>query len=248
MATPPPPGFPASSPSPTPSTPAARADAADDLVARLSRLDACAVSDALDKLDLPGCVTGLAPLSVARRIAGRVRTVKLVAAEQLVAADGPPRHLGTTAVMAARPGEVIVVEQRTGRDAGAWGGILSLGAKLRGVAGVIADGPVRDVDEARELDFPVYGRQPTARTARGRIAEAGTDVAVTIGDIAVAPGDYVIADGSAAVFVAAVEAERVIAVAEGIARREAAMAQALRTGADITQVMGADYENLLKGG
>src|SRR5690606_36593521 len=106
MATPPPPGFPASSPSPTPSTPAARADAAGALVARLSRLDACAVSDALDKLDLPGCVTGLAPLSVARRIAGRVRTVKLVAAEQLVAADGPPRHLGTTAVMAGRPGEV----------------------------------------------------------------------------------------------------------------------------------------------
>ena len=218
-----------------------------DLSQRLSELDACAVSDALDKLGLTGCVTGLPPLSVARRIAGRVRTVKLVAAEQVSAADGPPRHLGTTAVMAAEPGEVIVVEQRSGRDAGSWGGILSLGAKLRGVAGVVADGPVRDVDEARELDFPVYGRQPTARTARGRIAEAGTDVPVTIGDVEVRPGDYVVADTSAVVFVAAADAERVIAAAEGIARREAAMAQSLRAGADITQVMGADYENLLKG-
>ena len=218
-----------------------------DLSQRLSELDACAVSDALDKLGLPGCVTGLPPLSVARRIAGRVRTVKLVAAEQVSAADGPPRHLGTTAVRAAEPGEVIVVEQRSGRDAGSWGGILSLGAKLRGVAGVVADGPVRDVDEARELDFPVYGRQPTARTARGRIAEAGTDVPVTIGDVEVRPGDYVVADTSAVVFVAAADAERVIASAEGIARREAAMAQSLRAGADITQVMGADYENLLKG-
>ncbi len=218
-----------------------------DLSQRLSELDACAVSDALDKLGLPGCVTGLPPLSVARRIAGRVRTVKLVAEEQVPAADGPPRHLGTTAVMAAQPGEVIVVEQRSGRDAGAWGGILSLGAKLRGIAGVVADGPVRDVDEARELDFPVYGRQPTARTARGRIVEAGTDVPVTIGDAEVRPGDYVIADTSAVVFVAAADAERVIAAAEGIARREAAMAQSLRAGADITQVMGADYENLLKG-
>jgi 4-hydroxy-4-methyl-2-oxoglutarate aldolase len=218
-----------------------------DLSQRLSELDACAVSDALDKLGLPGCVTGLPPLSVPRRIAGRVRTVKLVAAEQVVAADGPPRHLGTTAVMTAQPGEVIVVEQRTGRDAGSWGGILSLGAKLRGIAGVVVDGPVRDVDEAREVDFPVYGRQPTARSARGRIAEAGTDVPVTIGDVEVRPGDYVVADTSAVVFVAAADAERVIAAAEGIARREAAMAQSLRAGADITQVMGADYENLLKG-
>ena len=217
-----------------------------DLVQRLARLDVCAVSDALDKLGLPGCVTGLPPLSVPRRIAGRVRTVKLVAAEQVAVADGPPRHLGTTAVSAAMPGEVIVVEQRSGRDAGSWGGILSLGAKLRGIAGVVADGPVRDVDEARELDFPVYGRQPTARTARGRIAEAGTDVPVTIDDVEVRPGDYVIADSSAVVFIGAGEAERVIAAAEGIARREAAMAQALRTGSDITQVMGADYEDLLK--
>ena len=217
-----------------------------DLVQRLARLDVCAVSDALDKLGLPGCVTGLPPLSVPRRIAGCVRTVKLVAAEQVAVADGPPRHLGTTAVSAAMPGEVIVVEQRSGRDAGSWGGILSLGAKLRGIAGVVADGPVRDVDEARELDFPVYGRQPTARTARGRIAEAGTDVPVTIDDVEVRPGDYVIADSSAVVFIGAGEAERVIAAAEGIARREAAMAQALRTGSDITQVMGADYEDLLK--
>jgi 4-hydroxy-4-methyl-2-oxoglutarate aldolase len=216
------------------------------LVERLARLDACAVSDALDKLGLPGCVTGLPPLSVARRIAGRVRTVKLVAAEQVPVSQGPPRHLGTTAVSTAAPGEVIVVEQRTGRDAGSWGGILSLGAKLRGIAGVVADGPVRDVDEARELDFPVYGRQATARTARGRVAEAGTDVPVTIGDVAVRPGDYVIADGSAVVFVAAAEAERVVAEAERIARREAAMADALRGGADITRVMGADYEHLLR--
>ncbi len=227
-------------------TPTAATEPTADLLQRLAGLDACAISDALDTLDLPGCVTGLPPLSVARRIAGRVRTVKLVAAEQATPADGAPRHLGTTAVAAASPGEVIVVEQRTGRDAGSWGGILSLGAKLRGIAGVVADGPVRDVDEARELDFPVYGRVPTARTARGRIAEAGSDVAVTIGDVRVQPGDYVVADSSAVVFIAAADAARVVAEAERIARREAAMAQALRTGADITQVMGADYENLLK--
>ena len=49
---------------------------------------------------------------------------------------------------------MIVVEQRSGVEAGSWGGLLSLGAKVRGVAGVVADGPVRDIDEAIGFDFP----------------------------------------------------------------------------------------------
>src|SRR5262245_17985273 len=121
----------------------------DEIAARLSRLDCCAVSDALDKLGLTGCVTGLSPLSSTRKIAGRVHTVRLVAKDKVPPASGPPRHLGTTAIEACKPGEIIVVEQKSGIDAGSWGGILSLGAKLRGVPGVVADGPVRDVDEAR---------------------------------------------------------------------------------------------------
>lgn len=218
----------------------------DQMVRRLARLDCCAVSDALDKLGLKGCVTGLTPLSGGRKIAGRVHTVKLVARGAAPAASGPPRHLGTTAIDIAAPGEIIVVEQRSGIDAGSWGGILSLGAKLRGVAGVIADGPVRDVDEARQLDFPVFGRSATARTARERIVEAGTDVPVTIGDVTVQPGDYAIADASAVVFIAAGDAARVLEAAEAIAAREAAMADALQAGRRITEVMGAAYEHMLK--
>lgn len=213
-------------------------------VARLSRLDSCAVSDALDKLGLAGTVTGLAPLSTARRIAGRVVTVKLGAGA--ATASGPPRHLGTTAIEAAEPGDVIVVEQRSGIDAGSWGGILSLGAKLRGVAGVVADGPVRDIDEARGHDFPVFARACTARTARGRIVEISTNEPVTIGDVTVSPGDFVVADGSAVVFVRAQDIDRVLEAAELVAGREALMAQALRDGKPITEVMGASYEHMLK--
>lgn len=220
-------------------------DARDSLTGRLARLDSCAVSDALDKLGLPGCVTGLVALTSQKKIAGRVRTVKLVAKDAAPPKAGPPKHLGTTAIEAAAPGEIIVIEQRSGIDAASWGGILSLGASLRGVAGVIADGPVRDIDEARQLDFPIFGRFATARTARNRIAETANDVPVTIGEVAVRPGDLALADGSAVIFVAADQAERVIQAAEEIARREAAMAAALRSGRRITEVMGADYEHML---
>lgn len=210
---------------------------------RLSRLDCCAVSDALDKLTLTGVVSGLPRLSGSGRIAGRVITMKLGTGAP---PPGPTRHLGTTAIAAASAGDVIVVEQKSGVEAGSWGGILTLGAKLRGVAGVIADGPVRDIDEAKSFDFPVFARACTARTARGRVVELATNGPVEIGTVTVNPGDYVIADGSGVVFIKAEDIERVLAAAESIAGREAAMAEALRAGRPITEVMGASYEHMLK--
>ena len=210
---------------------------------RLARLDSCALSDALDKLKLSGVVSGLPRLAGSGRIAGRAITMKLGSGS---APPGPVRHLGTAAVEAAGRGDVIVVEQRSGVEAGSWGGMLTLGAKLRGVAGVIADGPVRDIDEAIDLDFPVFARACTARTARGRIVELATNTPVEIGEITVSPGDYVLADGSGVVFIKPEHLGEVLQAAETIAVREVAMARALRAGRPITEVMGADYEQMLK--
>src|SRR5215469_11979380 len=178
----------------------------DDPASRLNLLDSCAVSDALDKLGLAGVVTGIHRLSTERKIAGRVLTVKLGLIQGLVSST---RHLSTAAIESAESGDIIVVEQRTGVDAAAWGGVLSRGAKMRGVAGVICEGPARDLDESRQLDFPVLARDHTCRTARGRIVELGTNVPITVGDVAVAAGDYVIADGSAVVLIAQGEIGRV---------------------------------------
>jgi regulator of RNase E activity RraA len=214
-----------------------------ELTSRLSRLDACAVSDALDKLGLAGAVTGIQRLASTRRISGRVLTVKMEKDDGRPAAS---RHLGTTAIEAAEPGDVIVMEQRTGLDAACWGGNLSFGARQRQVSGVIVDGPARDIDEAREYDFPVYARSATSRTARGRIVETGTNVPITVGDVTVQPGDYVVADASAVVFIAQADVERVLDAAEAIAERERAMVAAMREGTPISQVMGKSYETMLK--
>ena len=215
----------------------------DDLAARLSRLDACAVSDALDKLGLSGVVTGIPRLTTDRRISGRVVTVKLEKDEGRPAAS---RHLGTTAIEAAQAGDVIVLEQRTGIDAACWGGNLSLAAQLRGVAGVVIDGPARDADEARGYDFTIFARSATSRTARGRIVETGTNVPIVVGDVQVSPGDFVVADGSAVVFVAAADIERVLDAAEIVADRERQMVAGLREGLAPSQVMGRNYETMLK--
>jgi 4-hydroxy-4-methyl-2-oxoglutarate aldolase len=218
----------------------------EDPVIRLKRLDACAVSDAMDKLALAGAVGGLEQRAGSGRIAGRVMTFRLVPHGQAPAGNGPVRHLGTTAIERAEAGDVIVVEQRTGIEAGSWGGILTLGAKVKGIAGVVSDGLVRDLDEADAYDFPVFSRGGTTRTARGRVQEADTGEPVTIGDVRVRSGDYVIADRSGVVFVPAADIHRVLEAAEMIFAREAAMAGALQAGGAITEVMGANYENMLK--
>jgi regulator of RNase E activity RraA len=218
---------------------------ADPHVARLRRLDCCAVSDALDKLGMRGAEGGLLQRSTSRRIAGRAVTVRLVRKEDAPPPNGSPVHLGAKAVEASGPDAIIVIEQRTGLEAGSWGGILSLAAKLRGVEGIIADGPVRDIDEARVYDLPIFSRGLTARTARGRIAEEATNVDVRIGETSVAPGDYVLADNSGVVFVPADAIESVLDAAEEIAAREAAMAKALLSGQSVCDVMGASYENML---
>jgi regulator of RNase E activity RraA len=214
----------------------------NDFISRINKLDSCAVSDALDKLGLKGSVTGIHRYTTDARIAGQVLTVKLDRAE----GRANTRHLCTAAIEAASPGDIIVVEQSTGIDAASWGGNLAIGARMRGVAGVIVEGPARDIDDCRKLDFPVFARNHTARTARGRIVEVATGEPVTVGDVTVTPGDYVVADGSAVVFVARSEIARVLETAEAIVAREEAMAQALRKGVPISKVMGANYETMLK--
>ena len=215
-----------------------------DSIARLRRLDACAVSDALDQLGLTPAVTGIAALTVRRRVCGRVVTVRL---SEGPAPSGATSHLGTIAIERAAAGEVIVVEQRTGLDAAGWGGILSNAAHLRGVEGVIVEGPARDIDEAAELGFPVFARSATARTARGRVHEAATGAPVRVGDAVVETGDVVVADSSGVAFIPAGAVEAVLAAAERIARREAVLTDAIRAGGLPSHVMGANYEQMLEG-
>jgi 4-hydroxy-4-methyl-2-oxoglutarate aldolase len=225
------------------------------LLARLAALDTCACSDAMDKLGLSGVASGLHPVTVRRKITGRVQTVQFApvpgAGEQAPAppaAAGPVRHAGTAAIDAARPGDVIVVAADGRLDAAAWGGLLSLAATVRGVAGVIADGACRDVDEAIELELPVYARGVTPLTARGRQREVAWDVPVPVAGVTVHPGDLVIADGSGVVFLPAEHAEAIITAAERVAAREQALSVQINNGEPSAAVLSSDYEQMLASG
>ncbi|MEM7289741.1 MAG: RraA family protein [Pseudomonadota bacterium] len=210
---------------------------------RLGKLDACGVSDAMDGLGLPPAIVGIERLSGDGILVGRVSTVTL--AEGSPPPDAPKVHLCTRAIDNANDLTVIVVSH-PGTDAGGWGGVLSNAAQAKGVRGVVVDGPSRDVDEARDLGFAIFARRPIARTARGRVYETATDAPVVIDDVTVKAGDYVIADTSGTVFIPADRIDDLLRAAEKLAAKEALMTEAVRSGKPAAEVMGVNYEDMLK--
>ena len=145
----------------------------------------------------------------------------------------PPRS------KAAEPGDVIVVEHHARDDCAGWGGILSLAAKQRGARG--NDRRRARARHRRERARPAipFLHAPRRRRPRGAGSSKrdGTSP-ITIGGVAVRPGDLVIADGSGVVFVPAEREDAVLDAAEAIAARESAMAEAVREGKPVSEVMG----------
>lgn len=213
-----------------------------NLYERVAELDSCALSDALDLLGLRGATWGIRPLWEGARVAGRVMTVKVKPVGLALAQE----HLGVQAIMQAQPGDVIVVGRGDRLDVSAWGGLLALAAQTRGVQGVVVDGACRDLDEYRALGFPVFARGGVPVTARGRIMQEAVNVEIECAGVAVAPGDWVVADGSGVVFIPQTRAEEVVAAAERIAAREAAIAAAIRRGVSPDLAFGG-YEGMLRG-
>lgn len=213
-----------------------------EVVARLAKLDTCVVSDAMDKLGVKGVAYGLRRLATSKKLAGRVRTVKLDEARGRTA----PRHLCTAAVDGAEPGDVIVIEHRSRADCAGWGGILSAAAVKRRLAGVVIDGMCRDIDESEALGFPVYGGGAVPATARGRVIETDSNCRIEICGVDVGPGDFVLADGSGVVFLPETRVREILDTADRLAARELAMIEAVRSGAPVAEVMAGSYELMLE--
>lgn len=214
----------------------------EELHQRLSRLDACVVSDAMDRLGLAGVALGITRLSTKTKIAGPVLTVKLEESKGRL----PERPLNTAAIEAAQPGDVIVVEHHDRADCSGWGGILCRAARVKQVAAVIVDGMCRDIDEAREIGFPVFARGAVPAAPRGRVIETAFNVPVTIGSVNVRPADWVVADGSGVVFIPTERLAAVIEEAEKLVAREAGLVAEIESGTPVGAAMSRTYQHLAK--
>jgi len=215
------------------------------IIERLAKLDTCSVSDALDSLALTGATWGVRPQWQCPRIVGRAVTLKI----KPLGLQQPTQHLGTAAIEAAQPGDIIVIDNAGQRQFSTWGGLLSLSAKLKGVSGVVIDGACRDIDEAHDLQFPVYARGVVPMTARGRVMQDSLNQEIQFAGVQVHPGDLVIADGSGVVIIPAEKEQEVVTAAEIIFRKEAEMAAGIRqgvSGLEMLEKLG--YEQMLDAG
>lgn len=110
----------------------------------------------------------------------------------------------------APAGSVLVYVMQDGIDIAAMGNLMGTTAKVRGLAGAVIDGAVRDVAELRRIGFPVWSRRITPATSVGRMVGVEKQVAVKCGDIWVNPGDYIVGDTDGVVVVPMAAAERVV--------------------------------------
>ncbi|HEX5020858.1 MAG TPA: RraA family protein [Candidatus Binatia bacterium] len=217
--------------------------ARESIIERLAKLDSCAVSDALDSLSLKGATWGVGPLWPCPRIVGRAVTMKIKPA----GLQQPAQHLGTAPIEAAKPGDVIVIDNGGKLEFSCWGGLLALSAQLKGLSGVVIDGASRDIDEARDLGFPVYARGAVPMTARGRVVQESFNQEIQFAGVQCHPGDLVIADGSGVVIVPKEREEEVVTAAEAIYQKEQEMAAGIRkgySGLEMLEKLG--YEQMLK--
>jgi regulator of RNase E activity RraA len=202
-----------------------------ELLDGFATLDSCAVSDALDLLGLPAGLGALRPMWGRPFVVGFAVTVQVEPYEPGPA--GP--HIAAAAVAQAGPDDVIVIANDGRTDVSCWGGLLSLGAQLRGVRAAVVDGACRDVSEAEALGFPVYAKASVPATARGRLQQRSSGEPIVVCGIIVEPGDVVVADTTGVALVPRARAVEVLMLATGVQERERAIAADLRAGVPLLQ-------------
>jgi regulator of RNase E activity RraA len=203
------------------------------LLAQFTALEVATVSDALDACRLPPGQGGLMPMWGRPKVTGFAVTVELEPLNGQQGADRDGAHILTGAIAGAGPDDVIVVANGGRTDVSSWGGIVSVGAAVRSVRGVITDGACRDVGQARELGFPVFARAQVPVTARGRLRQKSAGEPIVVGDVTVRPGDVVMADEGGVVVVPRERATEVLDAARRLAERETAIEAEVRAGAPL---------------
>jgi 4-hydroxy-4-methyl-2-oxoglutarate aldolase len=189
-----------------------------DVFAELARLGSATVHEAAGRA--PVVDVELIQIVPGSRAAGPARTVRCGQDDNLMV------H---AAVAEAEPGEVLVLTMPEPRPVALVGDLLATQMKARGVAAVLVDAAVRDVEELRELGLPIWSRHVRVSGADKAVAGAIGEP-VQVGGATIRQGDVVVLDADGAVVVAQEGVADVLAAARERAAREADKRAKLRAG------------------
>jgi 4-hydroxy-4-methyl-2-oxoglutarate aldolase len=160
-----------------------------DFIKELSKFSAATLHEALGKQgNLP---SGIKPIAANMKVCGPAYTVKTMPRDNV---------LLHRAYAYAKPGDVIVVECGGFYEAGYWGDLMSLGAKTKGINGLVIDGCVRDADDIEAMGFNVFSRGLCIR-GTSNFGEGSLNESIVIGGVIINPGDFVVGDRDGVVII-----------------------------------------------
>jgi 4-hydroxy-4-methyl-2-oxoglutarate aldolase len=167
------------------------------------------------------------PLLAGRRISGAAVTAYNFPGDNLMI------HV---ALRVAERGQILVLTNGGGHQGALWGDVACTYAVEKGIAGVIADGAVRDIDALRELDFPVWSTavSPGHPEKRG---PGSVNVPVVVDGVLVEPGDVIVADGDG---VLVIPRDRLKATVEGArarAEKEVGIRKRIKAGESLFEIL-----------
>ncbi len=198
---------------------------------RLLDLSTGLLSDALGKA---GAMDhGIQRRSSGGPMAGPAFTVRVHTADILMVGK---------AVSACPERHVLVVDGRGERNTALWGGIITHAARLKGLAGVVVDGAIRDSEEIRRQSFPVFARS-VVPSAGGAEYAGELQVPVQCGGLPVSPGDWVVGDADGVVAVPVARLGDTVRAAERLLEAETRITEAVLRGADLAALLR--YDELL---
>ena len=161
----------------------------DDELAPWRSIPTAVISDELNR----ACTMAAAikPIAEGMAFAGQALTV------QTMVGDNAPLHY---ALAYAWPGCVLVVYGRGHVDTALWGGVLTHGALVKGVAALVVDGSVRDVEEIHQTTFAVFSRGVVPNGPHKGFG-GSVNTPISCAGTVVEPGDLVVGDGDGVVVV-----------------------------------------------
>jgi 4-hydroxy-4-methyl-2-oxoglutarate aldolase len=139
----------------------------------------------------------------------------------------------------APAGSVLVVAVDGQPELGYWGEVLTTGAQARGIAGLVIDACVRDVDALERLAFPVFS-VGIALPGAAKVGPGAVGGTAVVGGVEVATGDLVVADRDGVAVVPAAAYDAVLAAARERAANEQGLFRDLRAGATTVELLGLD--------
>ncbi|KAI1654628.1 RraA-like protein [Daldinia decipiens] len=207
----------------------------DVIVKELQKYTTCDVSDALCKLKYHngGFLSGLTMWSPRRqdgptKIVGPAYTVKYVPLD-----DPSPKH-PTHYIDTVPEGAVVFVSCPPKTPNAVYGGLMSTRARFRGAIGSIIDGRFRDLQEQRELEYPIFARGTGTAPPAELLKVAAVNVPVKLQtdeqDMDIRPGDYLIADLNGVVVLPVELAEQALPLMQKQVEADDKMAEAIKKG------------------